>query len=106
VSSLSNVPEETGAFAIGDDDSDEDDMIRPTPSHSSAQSTSTSRAASISSSVDNALPMQLRGMSEKARGKMPLGQPSFARQNSTTSLSSMSAATLMMDDSFSPTPEW
>ncbi|TKA79901.1 hypothetical protein B0A49_01103 [Cryomyces minteri] len=106
VSSLSNVPEETGAFAIGDDDSDEDDMIRPTPSHSSAQSASTSRAASISSSVDNALPMQLRGMSEKARGKMPLGQPSFARQNSTASLSSMSAATLMMDGSFSPTPEW
>ncbi|KAI9863644.1 MAG: hypothetical protein M1813_003667 [Trichoglossum hirsutum] len=78
----SNVPEEDGAFAIGDDDDSEDEQDhRPTPSQSS-------RTPSISSSVDDAVPLQLRGMSEKARGKMPAGTPTFSRQNSTTSLSS------------------
>jgi hypothetical protein len=65
------VPEEEGTFAIGDDDDeDTDDDHRPTP----AESTPTdqpSRASSVSSSVDDAVPTQLRGMSEKARGKMP-----------------------------------
>jgi len=68
---LSDVPEEDGTFAIGDDeDEDTDDDHRPTP----AESTPTeqpSRAGSVSSSVDDAVPTQLRGMSEKARGKMP-----------------------------------
>jgi High-temperature-induced dauer-formation protein len=80
---LGNVPEEDGAFAIGDDDDDSenDQDHRPTPSQSS-------RTPSISSSVDDTVPLQLRGMSEKARGKMPAGTPTFSRQNSTTSLSS------------------
>ncbi|KAI9777248.1 MAG: hypothetical protein M1839_008978 [Geoglossum umbratile] len=79
---LSNVPEEDGAFAIGDDDDSEDDQDhRPTPSQSS-------RTPSISSSIDDTVPLQLRGMSEKARGKMPAGTPTFSRQNSTTSLNS------------------
>ena len=56
---------------MGDDgDDDTDDEYRPTP----AESTPTdypSRASSFSSSVDDAVPSQLRGMSEKARGKMP-----------------------------------
>jgi hypothetical protein len=64
------VPED-GTFAVGDDeDDDTDDDHRPTP----AESTPTdypSRASSVSSSVDDAVPSQLRGMSEKARGKMP-----------------------------------
>jgi hypothetical protein len=68
---LSDVPEEDGTFAIGgDEDEDTDDDHRPTP----AESTPTeqpSRASSVSSSVDDAVPTQLRGMSEKARGKMP-----------------------------------
>lgn len=67
---LSDVPED-GTFAIGDDeDDDTDDDHRPTP----AESTPTeqpSRASSVSSEVDDAVPTQLRGMSEKARGKMP-----------------------------------
>lgn len=67
---LSDVPED-GTFAIGDDeDEDDDDEDHPTP----AESTPTeqpSRASSMSSSIDDAVPMQLRGMSEKARGKMP-----------------------------------
>lgn len=67
--SLSDVPED-GAFAIGDDDDDSDAEPRPTPTESNA-SKQPSRASSVSSSVDDAVPTQLRGMSEKARGKMP-----------------------------------
>lgn len=67
--SLSDVPED-GAFAIGDDDEDSDAEPRPTPTESNA-SKQASRASSVSSSVDDAVPTQLRGMSEKARGKMP-----------------------------------
>ncbi len=69
---LGDVPED-GTFAIGDDedeDEDTDDDHRPTP----AESTPTdqpSRASSVSSSMDETVPIQLRGMSEKARGKMP-----------------------------------
>jgi hypothetical protein len=74
---LSDVPEEDGTFAIGgDEDEDTDDDHRPTP----AESTPTeqpSRASSVSSSVDDAVPTQLRGMSEKARGKMPGKLPPF-----------------------------
>jgi hypothetical protein len=65
------VPEEDGTFAIGDDedDDDDDDDHQSTP----AESTPTeqpSRASSVSSGIDE-VPQQLRGMSEKARGKMP-----------------------------------
>ncbi len=46
----------------------------------------------------------LRGMSEKARGKLPAGAQSFARQNSSTSLSSPTAYTSR--SGFTPTSEW
>ena len=66
---LSDVPED-GTFAIGDDeDEDTDDDHRPTPAETPTEQPS--RASSVSSSVDDAVPIQLRGMSEKARGKMP-----------------------------------
>lgn len=107
IPTLSNVPEEDAAFAIGGDDSDDEDReMLPTPSHS-LPSTHASRNPSISSSTDEPLPTQLRGMSEKARGKMPAGQPSFSRQNSTTSLSSH-AATIMSPNlgGFDPTAHW
>jgi High-temperature-induced dauer-formation protein len=88
---LSNVPEEHSAFVIGDDEEDEDEahaesrpLNRSHPSHS----VDSSRAASVSSATDD-VPAQLRGMSEKARGKMPIGTPSFSRQNSTSSLHSL-----------------
>jgi hypothetical protein len=82
---LSNVPEEDGTFAIGDsEDSEDDDLNQPTPS----QSLRNSRTPSVASSADDSMPIQLRGMSEKARGKMPAGSSSFSRQNSTTSLTS------------------
>lgn len=94
--STPTVHEEDGTFAIGDDDDDDsDDEARPTPAQSDAPSRSSSAASSmhrrgfsqqsIDSNAEDALPTQLRGMSEKARGKMPAGY-SFSRQNSTTSL--------------------
>jgi len=68
---LSDVPEEEGTFAIGDDeDEDSDEEHGPTPEESTPTD-HVSRASSVSSSVDDAVPVQLRGMSEKARGKMP-----------------------------------
>lgn len=67
---LSDVPED-GTFAIGDDDDDDtDEEHRPTPEESTPTE-QPSRANSIASSIDDAVPTQLRGMSEKARGKMP-----------------------------------
>ncbi|KAH0545294.1 hypothetical protein FGG08_000593 [Glutinoglossum americanum] len=96
---LGNVPEEDGAFAIGDDDDSEDEHDhRPTPSQSS-------RTPSVSSSVDDTVPLQLRGMSEKARGKMPAGTPTFSRQNSTTSLSSPTTGR-PPTVGFAPTAQW
>ncbi|CAK7206035.1 hypothetical protein SEUCBS139899_008818 [Sporothrix eucalyptigena] len=90
---LSDVAEDE-TFAIGGDEDDEDsddDEPRPTPSQSSI-SDNLSRASSVVS-VEDAVPTQVRGMSEKARGKMPAGAGpfNFSRQNSTTSLGSSSA---------------
>ncbi|PGH27204.1 hypothetical protein AJ80_01161 [Polytolypa hystricis UAMH7299] len=101
---LTHVPEE-GTFAIGGDDSDEEmDETPHTPSQSSPP-LQPSRTPSIASSVDDSVPSQLRGMSEKARGKMPAGQATFSRQNSTTSLSSY--ATIPANSSgFVPTSSW
>lgn len=105
--SLSNLPEEDGTFAIGDDDSDNDEAqeLLPTPSHSSP-SGHNSRTPSGSSSTDEPLPTQLRGMSEKARGKMPAGQPSFSRQNGTTNLSNHSTPTIPSTSTFEPSAQW
>jgi len=102
--SLSNVPEEDTTFAIGDDEDDSDEDDRPTPAQSSP-SENPSRASSVAG-VEDAVPTQLRGMSEKARGKMPAGVPAFSRQNSTTSLGSYSAAGPSASDTFEPSAEW
>ena len=108
--SLENVPEDS-TFSIGDDE-DSDAEIQSsapaTPSHSS-QSTHASRDPSVSS-IDEPLPTQVRGMSEKARGKMPANTLSFSRQSSTTSLSSHHAAATANISSpsvgFDPTATW
>jgi hypothetical protein len=71
---LSDVPEEEGTFAIGDDEDEETDDEQPTPA-ASTPTDQPSRASSVSSSIDDAVPTQLRGMSEKARGKMPGKRP-------------------------------
>ena len=100
---LSNVPEEDGAFAIGDDESDVDeDGLADSVYRSSAHGTS--RTPSIASSVDDILPTQLRGMSEKARGKMPVGTPTFSRVNSMTSVSSQQIPST--PSNFHPSAQW
>ncbi|KAK7955052.1 Ubp5-interacting protein [Apiospora saccharicola] len=106
---LSDVPEEDGTFAIGDDedesDNDDDDDERPTPAQSSPRE-APSQASSVADPED-AVPTQLRGMSEKARGKMPAGTPSFSRQNSVTSLSGFSAqAAGSAPGMFEPSAHW
>ncbi|KAH5474910.1 hypothetical protein HBI22_004830 [Parastagonospora nodorum] len=105
---LGNVPEENSAFAIGDDDDSDADEPHPTeapqsPIHSPSGA---SRSASIASSIDEAVPLQLRGMSEKARGKMPVGQPAFSRQNSISSLSSLATPALATNEFFTPSSAW
>ncbi|KAB8218307.1 high-temperature-induced dauer-formation protein-domain-containing protein [Aspergillus novoparasiticus] len=104
-SPLGRIPEEHSPFAIGGDDSDDEREEEKTPAQSSP-SVQSSRRPSISSTVDESVPLQLRGMSEKARGKMPAGQPSFSRQNSMTSQSSMSAAFPTAPNGFTPTVAW
>jgi hypothetical protein len=104
---LSDVPEENAAFAIGDDDdSDAEEDNHPPEQMQSSPKQSPSRSASIASSIDDTVPLQLRGMSEKARGKMPVGQPAFSRQNSTTSLSSMAMPNLGANEFFTPSTAW
>jgi hypothetical protein len=106
---LGNVPEENSAFAIGDDDDsdvDEPRTVEPPQSPQQPHSAGGSRSASIASSVDDSVPPQLRGMSEKARGKMPVGQPAFSRQNSMTSLSSVAAPALAVNEFFTPSTIW
>ncbi|KAJ4373688.1 hypothetical protein N0V86_007831 [Didymella sp. IMI 355093] len=112
--SLGNVPEENSAFAIGSDDEDSDAETSPPPEPRSpvqspplGGSRGASRSASVASSIDESVPLQLRGMSEKARGKMPVGQPTFSRQNSTTSLASFSATpSLGANEFFTPSVTW
>ncbi|KAF6845169.1 Protein HID1 [Colletotrichum musicola] len=103
---LSDVPEEDGTFAIGDDEDDsEDEDHRPTPAQSTT-SENPSVASSQASAVEDAVPVQLRGMSEKARGKMPAGMSNFSRQNSTTSLGGYSASGQSQSGAFEPTAHW
>jgi hypothetical protein len=91
---------EDETFAIGDS-SDSDDEERPTPSHSTT-SVNNSRTPSITS--EDHVPIQLRGLSEKARGKLPAGAPTFQRQNSSTSLTS--PTTLGSRTGFTANAEW
>ncbi|KZM28678.1 uncharacterized protein EKO05_0009931 [Ascochyta rabiei] len=113
--SLGNVPEENSAFAIGSDEEDSDiEEASPPPrstspiqSPRSGGSRGASRSASIASSIDESVPQQLRGMSEKARGKMPVGQPTFSRQNSMTSLASVNATPMLgASEFFTPSVTW
>jgi hypothetical protein len=104
-SPLGRIPEENNPFAIGGDDSEDEGDGRHTPPQDSA-SVQTSRRQSMSSVIDESVPLQLRGMSEKARGKMPAGQPSFSRQNSMTSQISMSAIFPSSSGGFTPTTAW
>lgn len=104
---LSNVPEEDdGTFAIGDDEDESDDEHQPTPARS-ATSDSVSMASSQASAAEDAVPTQVRGMSEKARGKMPAGMGNFSRQNSTTSLTGYAGSSAsQVGGGFEPTAQW
>ncbi|GAO16472.1 hypothetical protein UVI_02011170 [Ustilaginoidea virens] len=102
-SSSDEVPED-GTFAIGGSDEESDDDPQPTPAQSTA-SENQSQSSSVFN-VDDAVPVQLRGMSEKARGKMPAGAGSFSRQNSTTSLGTQSCSSRARNGSFEPTSQW
>ncbi|KAF2437046.1 hypothetical protein EJ08DRAFT_577554 [Tothia fuscella] len=109
---LSDVPEEHSAFAIGDDDDSDNEGNTPTSpqmrsSRAEFRSVNSSRAASVSSSTaDESVPLQLRGMSEKARGKMPVGAPSFSRTNSISSLHSLTPTITNNGGGFQPSSEW
>ncbi|KAG5974043.1 hypothetical protein E4U56_005028 [Claviceps arundinis] len=102
--SLNDVPED-GAFAIGGPDDDSDEDSQPAPVQSTASATQ-SQSSSGANANDDAVPIQLRGMSEKARGKMPIGAQSFSRQNSTTSLGDQSSSSHMQSGSFEPSSQW
>jgi hypothetical protein len=108
-SSLEEVPED-GAFAIGDDDDedDDDDSDDEEQQETPARSTSSEAPSRRSSTpnVEDAVPTQLRGMSEKARGKMPAGVPTFSRQNSTTSLGGRSITGQSQAGAFEPSAHW
>ena len=104
--SLGNVPE-YGAFAIGEDDDEDEDLETPINSpHARSHS-------NASASIEDAVPVQTRAMSEKARGKQPVSQASFSRSASrnasNTSLASLQTQTphpLTTSTQFTPTGEW
>lgn len=107
-SSASHGPDES-AFALGDVSDDEEDGDS-TPNGASAhtpQNSTPSRANSVMSEVDDAVPIQLRGMSEKARGKMPAGaQPGISRQNSMTSSIGGAGPSINGNGMFEPSKYW
>ncbi|KAI1330075.1 high-temperature-induced dauer-formation protein-domain-containing protein [Xylariaceae sp. FL0255] len=103
-STLSNVPEEDTTFSIGDDEDDSDEDEQPTPAQSSPKE-APSRSGSVAD-IDDAVPIQTRGMSEKARGKMPAGTPAFSRQNSSTSLAAYSTTGQSTSGIFEPSTDW
>ena len=117
-SGLDNVPEAESTFTIGDDDDDSDEehtsrngSVTPMGSTMTSEPQSMvesepSRAASLSSPIDDAVPTQLGGMSEKARGKLPVSQRSFSRTSSTSSLSNALLASALATGTFEPNEHW
>lgn len=103
--SLEEVPEDS-AFAVGDDDDEEDSDEEPQPTPAASTASENPSQASSVTNVEDAVPVQLRGMSEKARGKMPANIQSFSRQNSSTSLGAYSTTNQAFGGSFEPTASW
>ncbi|KAF2717509.1 hypothetical protein K431DRAFT_288479 [Polychaeton citri CBS 116435] len=119
---------EDGLFAVGDDDDDDDDEDPGWGTTSNSRPRPMSQSSSARQSVDTeilegAMPLQTRSMSEKARGKQPVGFSSFSRpasqSASTTSLASQAqgeprektglqeaSGTYRRDSYFEPTAEW
>ncbi|EWC43393.1 hypothetical protein DRE_07692 [Drechslerella stenobrocha 248] len=103
--SASAAPADPDTFTIGDSD-DSDAESTPRTNRSSVAMTPTSTTfESRGNSIDDAVPIQLRGMSEKARGKLPMGQ--LSRQNSALSIASHSSSMAYNPaGEFAPSPEW
>ncbi|KKF96877.1 Protein HID1 [Ceratocystis platani] len=104
---LRNVPEDS-TFEIGDDEDSDDpeqtdteEDYRPTPTTTDSPS-----CAGSAVSPEDAVPVQLRGMSEKARGKLPAGAPTFSRQNSLSSFSFPASGPRNTSGVFEPTAAW
>ena len=101
-SSLGNVPEDS-AFSIGDDDDVEDRFV----DHDQDVSTPTSQSGYA---AEDSVPTQSRSMSEKARGKQPIGFGNFARSTSqntsNTSLPSLNTQQASTQQLFTPTHSW
>ena len=96
---------EDNTFAIGDSEDDSDDDPQPTPAQSTT-SENQSQQSPTSGAEDEAVPTQLRGMSEKARGKMPAGMRAFSRQNSSGSIGAQSISSRGHNGQFEPTTNW
>lgn len=106
--------EEQTPFAIGDDEDSEDEKDEKKEQDVGEDTTEVPLATSpthappahtqpASSSVEDAVPHQLRGMSEKAQGKMP------ERSNSIVSIASQNASSgphIQGIGQFVPTPAW
>jgi hypothetical protein len=100
-------PASPGAFEIGDDSDEEGEEAGDKPTKKNEESTPTSPITSPSQEDAEAVPLQLRGMSEKARGKLP--ENAFQRQGSTTSLAnhvSGVATPIAGGAGFVPTHTW
>ncbi|KAF3912908.1 hypothetical protein AA313_de0208166 [Arthrobotrys entomopaga] len=98
-------PADPATFAIGDSDDSDTESIARRRSSVIATPTSTTFESSRANSIDDAVPIQLRGMSEKARGKLPVGQ--LSRQNSVMSIgSNASSMAYNAAGEFTPNPEW
>ncbi|TGZ84459.1 hypothetical protein EX30DRAFT_313048 [Ascodesmis nigricans] len=122
----SEEPLSPGVFELGDEDDEDDDAAvqsqkvskipeSPRQAQSQPSRISTEEDATIVTSPvrehdpEDAVPLQLRGMSEKARGKLPAS--AFQRQGSTTTLAShhstaSAAHGIYGPGGFEPTPEW
>lgn len=105
--SLDMVPEDS-AFAIGDEDDEDDegDGESNLPSHDTS-----TRASMSNDALEDALPLQSRSMSEKARGKQPVGLANFSRSTSRntshTSLASLiRLQTRQSQQPFTPDYQW
>lgn len=97
---------EDDTFAIGDSDDDSDEDQQPTPAQSTTSENQSQESPDPNTNTDSAVPTQLRGMSEKARGKLPAGARPFTRQNSAASLGAQSSASKNNNGSFEPSAAW
>jgi hypothetical protein len=94
------------AFTIGDDEDSDEEGSRTTQSNLEQVGSNTDPFTGSMSSIDETVPIQLNGMSEKARGKMPVGQSQFSRNNSSAGLQGFNRGTATQNGAFAPNSEW